>query len=219
VYAVSLPDEYFMLTNWWRAIVAFDLFVLVEIECVAPTFVDVLVLSSTWPLALVVLVIIGGACVGHRASIKRALMTTCSGSCYGGVEVENGNTAVPPLQVPSTSLQQEKSAAGANASNAKRKRSAWLLGLPFALVIIFCLVPGISRTIFSAWSCTAEVYDSSTGEEHTFLFFDPSVRCTDDNYASDEHNHILVYVRLVTLKHTLPPCNQQRACRAEKCSL
>ena len=95
--------------------------------------------------------------------------------------------------MPSSKSQENKSSEKKNIDWTKEPMSldAWMYGLPAVLLIIFCLVPGVSRGIFAAWACKSYVFNSETGEEHTFLRDDAKVRCSDPDYKSSEHAAIV----------------------------
>ena len=58
-----------------------------------------------------------------------------------------------------------------------------LQGLPWAILLAFCLVPSVSRTVFSVWECETIQLDASTNEDIRFLRDDLSIICD----TSDEH--------------------------------
>ena len=66
--------------------------------------------------------------------------------------------------------------------------------LPIVLLAGFALCPGVSRSIFSAWSCTGYIEESSppgtATTSRSFLIEDPSIRCTDAWHTSNEHEAI-----------------------------
>ena len=66
----------------------------------------------------------------------------------------------------------------------------WVGVLNVVLLILFCLAPSVSRRIFSAWSCNTYTYDDATGEERSFLRDDPSMRCSDDDHDSADHDDL-----------------------------
>ena len=50
-------------------------------------------------------------------------------------------------------------------------------GLPWAILLAFCLVPSVSRTVFSVWECEAIELDASAGVAIKFLRGDLSITC------------------------------------------
>ena len=70
--------------------------------------------------------------------------------------------------------------------NSKRTRNLLFVGVPWALFAVFALVPGVSRTIFRAWSCKKFLAHDVDGTSVEFLAAQTSVRC-----HADEHNSII----------------------------
>lgn len=64
-----------------------------------------------------------------------------------------------------------------------------LQGLPWAILLAFCLVPSVSRTVFSVWECESIEVDAAQGQVIKFLRDDLSVVCS----TSSEHQ-IATYV-------------------------
>ncbi len=60
-----------------------------------------------------------------------------------------------------------------------------LAGLPAALVIVYCAVPTVAYTSFSAFNCRTYMSDSAAGTSTAFLLGDPSVRCWDGDAHAD----------------------------------
>lgn len=69
----------------------------------------------------------------------------------------------------------------------------FLQALPFVLVVSYCLVPSVSKTIFQSWSCTAYQFDGKDLKNivyQSFLRKDLSVRCSEFGYSNSEHDAI-----------------------------
>ena len=65
-----------------------------------------------------------------------------------------------------------------------------LSALPAFLFLSFCMCPGVSASIFSAWGCDLYDVDSDAKLTQSFLREDPSLVCAVNGEATDEHTSI-----------------------------
>ena len=69
-----------------------------------------------------------------------------------------------------------------------------LKALPFALFLLYCLVPSVSKDIFQSWSCKAYEFDGTDVNSvsyQSYLRKDLSVRCSEGGFRDPEHDAIL----------------------------
>ena len=67
-----------------------------------------------------------------------------------------------------------------------------LQSLPFALLLSYCLVPSVSKTIFQSWSCVEYEYDRRDASISYYYFMsnDLSVRCSNGGYSNPDYDKI-----------------------------
>ena len=76
---------------------------------------------------------------------------------------------------------------------AKHLYIGFLQSVPFVVLLSYCFVPTVSKTIFDSWRCTAYELDGRYAN-HTsyssYLSNDLSVQCSEYGYNNPEHNAI-----------------------------
>jgi hypothetical protein len=73
-------------------------------------------------------------------------------------------------------------------------KHAVMSALPFSLLASFCLVPGVSKSIFAAWGCDQYQLDTDAGTERSFLQEDLRIVCRDSEHGSSAmHEKITNY--------------------------